>query len=263
MYSRKISVDLHREMLLIAENEAEQTKGKDVAYYQNDKIHLEDFDKDVMHNDSQAGEEYIFVLKGNGFGTYLMALDGESVASDVRLGDKTSKFFHMKLDDVNSGEIREVTNREAKKIVTNAVTNPEIEPRRRQLYDQLSEIVGKKESQTLRNTKMGFDFQPNPGDKSVIRLSVANNQTLIAHVLRTKIGEDKYGEQSVKKKSEYYYMQASEEVAKNLKDKPQYLSVDTTQKNYADIKKASELDYFKAKGIIVRQENTKEVGMLY
>lgn len=90
---------------------------------------------------------------------------------------------------------------------------------------------------------------------------VANGHTLIAHILRSKIGKDKYDEQSVKKVSAYYYMKASPEVIHNLKDKPQYLEVETTQKNYATITNSTRMKYIATQNMIDRKVNNTEVVM--
>lgn len=262
MYNRKISVDLFREMSLICRAEEENSKGKRIEYFQKDKISLDVFDKDVMLNDSQKGDEYIFIIKANGYGTHLMRADGESKASDMRLRDKWSKYFHMKLDGINSGEIMEVTNRDAKKIVSNSVNN-DMEPRRRGLIEQLDEITGRKIDNSLLHTKLGFEFQPNKGDKSLIRLSVGNGTTLIAHVLRTKMNNDPLGDVSVKKSDAYYYMDASQEVADSLKTAPRYFEVNTTEKNYAEIDECGEMNYFKAKNIVADKERTQEESFSY
>ncbi|MBD1577973.1 hypothetical protein HC723_16410 [Vibrio sp. S11_S32] len=81
-----------------------------VTHYKTDL----DVDKDVIENDAQAGDKYLWILKGNGCGTWLFRLGASSIVEQVvKSENENAVFYWVHVDSLNSGVIQRVTKKHA------------------------------------------------------------------------------------------------------------------------------------------------------
>jgi len=138
--------------------------------------HLNDLnkhDRDIVLNDMQKGDVWLWVLKSNGCGTYLLLLDGNvdrGFAS--RIKEEGAMLFLINVTGLDEGSIKPVDARMAEGMLDEAQFRGERVPRRLSLYNQITDLLDlKAKGVTLSSTKFCSDFSIAEGDISFIRLT--------------------------------------------------------------------------------------------
>lgn len=148
---------LYEELKEIAETERERTAGRNVAFFTHYQEDLYKLDHDELVNESQAGDTYIWVLKSNGCGTYLVRCNGSDVPGDVLSTlDEACQFYRIRCTGVNEGDIRQIT-RDAAQEIAKTTKEPEGRvPRRVEFFNAMHDLLGinPRQHTSLRATKL-------------------------------------------------------------------------------------------------------------
>ena len=168
-------------MLSTATEVKEQTKSRTtpLLHAHFDDIHTHD--KDIVLNDMQAGDHWLWIIKGNGCGTYLVLLDGKADVGFVsRAQDKNAMVFMVRVTGENEGVLTRIENEDAAGYIDQALVSKNRVPRRLTMYSQLSMLMRlDKLGVRLSETKLWSDFSVNKGDLSTLTISNKGGQLSI------------------------------------------------------------------------------------
>ncbi|MFS1427822.1 hypothetical protein LMH73_011865 [Vibrio splendidus] len=207
------------------------------------KIHSDDFyiqDKDVLENDTQAGDHYIAVLKGSGAGTHLNRCSSKDESNNytrITVGDAYggSRFFHIECAGHNKGTVTEVSQNEALKIACSHQDSPSRVSRRMSLNRRLESILGldpSSENTFSRLSHTTFSgFTGNDGEISAIKISadrLTGNATL--EVARTRVSPEN---ESAKMHAQYTVPLGIQKMADFIE--PKYFKAETKVWPYAEM----------------------------
>lgn len=231
---------IYKQLAKIAERLAKESEGKDVAYFNSYKKDLYEIDKDILANDSQAGDTYIWAVKANGCGTFMVRCQGDQESYTLKEAGDNSKFFRLRCTGINEGTVEEISYKQALRAYKDYPEPAGRVGRRRYMYEQLNQLLGLDESTgRLEHTLMGSEFSPKDGDRSVIKVS-GSGTWLKIDVVRPKISPPREHEVLCQKPSHFYYATKSYTGGNLVADGPKYFLLESQQDGYAKVTEASQ-----------------------
>ncbi|MBE8233135.1 MAG: hypothetical protein HAW67_05310 [Endozoicomonadaceae bacterium] len=187
---------LYEQMKKIGEGLAVVSKGSHVEYLKAYKDDLYVYDKDVMENDSQAGDRYLWEVKGSGAGTYCNLIQGEKMHMWERPED--SQFYLLNCTGINEGDISVISAEMAQQIHLKIPARENRVPRRLHLFSAMKEKLGV----NLRDSKFANDFNIKEDLEFAIKVTPKRNMEVeVTVVLLTD------GQVSPIKKHQLYHAQ--------------------------------------------------------
>lgn len=238
-----MSYNVYDKMVELAEKARVETAGSPnplFTHYQND---LFEIDKEVMEYDSQYGDQYVWAIKDNGCGTYLLRAGLKESAITIGTIPEKSRFFHIKTDGPNSGKIKQIDKTQAIELLMTVKEMPGRVPRRTHLYTHLENIIfpGDKAGHSVSRSKLTSEFTPRPGDKTAIKVTASSGSHITAvEVVRTKVAPNTDNDYRTIKKHEHYCYPQSIGARVAYHAAPKYFLLETTQQGFAKIEEISE-----------------------
>ncbi|KLV03406.1 hypothetical protein ABT56_20015 [Photobacterium aquae] len=89
-------------------------------YMEHQPETLSNVDREIIEKLSNAGEQYLWVIKSSGYGTQLMEIGLPAVCERVEEEDPQSLFYHLRLSDVNQGTIVKIAKSKAMELANSA-----------------------------------------------------------------------------------------------------------------------------------------------
>lgn len=259
---RDINMDIYKKLKQIAEKEEKRSKGSDVHFFENNKNDLYEIDKDILKNETQKGDTYVWALKSNGCGTFLVRCAGNEESHTLKTAGPDSKFLLLQFTDANEGNVSEISYEQA----LNAYKDyPEPEgrmPRRELLYKQLNDMLGIKDrNMRLELSRMGSEFNPRNGDRSIIKISTKDPNWITLDVVRPKIRPPgKYETLIQKPREQYFAVKTLDAIEKlNLRGKQnKVLLVESQANGFAKISNVTERMFNIAINSIEKEKNAAQ-----
>lgn len=181
-------MSLFDKLLGIAHTIVEETKNRDTPLLQSHFNDINQFDKDIVLNDMQAGDHWMWIIKSNGCGTYMFLLDGNvDIGFVSRLKDENSIVFMIRVTAENEGEVIRVKSGDALGYADRKMVLEGRIPRRLSMYSQLSDLMRlSKISVALSDTKLWCDFSVSKGDVSTLTI-IPNGSALSITIKRDRM----------------------------------------------------------------------------
>ena len=208
-------------------------------------------DKDNLELDSQAGDNWIGILKAGGAGTGLARCMSKSEDDNyariiVKDSFEGSRYFHIKATGNNEGTITEVNRDEALRLATSFET-PHRVPRRMSVNRRLEQVLGldaSSESTFSRLTHSSFgQFTGADGEISAFKVGFcrATSQGYV-EVARTRVNP----ENDTASMHKHYVVPIGIEKMTELSE-PKYFKVETKSWPYAEFTEISKRVFDNAK----------------
>lgn len=237
---------LLKQLISIAEERAEATKDSKRPLFQSQKNDLYGIDADVLANDSQAGDTYVWSLRGTSCGTNLTRFGSEDFETYIKCAPEGSEFYLLKCSGINEGTVKQISFDQALNLEDLGIkANEDRVPRRQHLYRQLNEILGLQGDEGLEYTVMGSEFAPNDGDKAAIRIQQSGHRQIAIDIVRTK-SHDYNGKVEQPRKAEARYYAPEKSInALDLKS-PTYFAIESQRSGNAKLSSISKNAFDKA-----------------
>lgn len=243
---------LFRQMKLIAESVALESKDTDRPLFKYCKDDLYDIDKDIIENDAVPGDEYIWSIRESGHGTDLYRLNGQKDL-DYLVGSsgERAKYFHIVVSEIGKGSLSPITRDKAIEL-TQRVANPQRVPRRYNFYKAMEHLIGLKAGVAFSNTfSMANSFYPGTGAVSLMKVEPIRGGLAIA---LDQIAPDSEGRGRGKSVSNIFDVRFLS-TSSATKDAPSFYRIKTPREGYAVIEELSERKY---KSALTRSKRLEE-----
>lgn len=234
-------MNIYKKLVDIAEKMAEQTKDNKVKYFSSYKNDLYERDEFTLMKEAEAGDTYIWSLKDNGCGTFLERCNNEPNVY-IQNSGFDNKFFLINCNGNGQGALKQISRDEALDAHINYPADKNKTRLMKNMYEALNEKIGLNTTESgLEMTKMGSEFSPKKGDKTVIRVSNSDN-TLKIDVVRIKTAIANEHEVLCQKSNETYYVgHYSTETKEILESGPMHLLIDSEDYGFAHIKETTDV----------------------
>ena len=237
-----VFMTLFDQITAIAKERAEATKDS-THPLMSAKLYSEadsEIDKDILENDSQKGDVYIWAMRGNGCGTDLTRYGNKHFETFVEQAPEGSEFYVLKCTDINEGTVKPITREKALKLGDLGYRiNEDRKPRREHLFAQLDNMLGfDGQNESLRHTVMGSEFSTESGDRSAIRFQKIGHDRVAITVVRSKC-YDHTGRPEKPSKPEATYYCPLKSMAKLDLSTPQHFAIESQRSGFA---KLTEID---------------------
>ena len=181
------TMSLYEKMLNIANEVVKETQDRTTPLLHAHLNDIHQSDKDVVLNDMQAGDHWMWIIKGNGCGTYLFLLDGQGDFGYKRsISDQNAIIYLVRVTAENQGEVSRVPNNEALGYTERKMVTDGRIPRRLTMFQQLSDLMRlDKVGVRLSETKIWCDFSVVHGDLST--LTISNNGGTLSITIERKV----------------------------------------------------------------------------
>lgn len=135
-------------------------------------------DRDVVKNDMQAGDSWLWVLKSNGCGTYLLLLDGNIYNGfDQRMKEEGTAIFLITVTGDDEGKIKPISAGTAIGMTHEVHHKPNRVPKRVDAYSVFTEFLDLKAMGVqLSDTRFWSDYSVSKGDVSYLKLSKSGTE---------------------------------------------------------------------------------------
>lgn len=226
---------LFEQIQAIGQERAEATKDSEYAYLSSRLYAKADMeiDEDILKNDSQPGDAYVWALRGNGCGTDLTRFGNPHFDTFITQAPEGSEFYLLKCTGINEGTVQKITREKALDLPSMGIkANPERVPRRRHLYEQLDEMLGFGGKWSARDSLMGSEFSPEKGDKTAIRIQRDNYRKIAIDVIRINTHDHNGKLEKPSKPEARYYVPETATSNMDLQ-KPKYFAIDSDRSGFA------------------------------
>lgn len=237
-----VFMTLFDQIKAIAEERAEATKDSKFALM-SAKLYSEadtETDKDILENDSQKGDVFVWAMRGNGCGTDLTRFGSTHFETFVEQSPEGSEFYVLQCTGINEGTVKKITREKALNLADMGYRFDENrQPRRERLFPQMDKMLGfDGENQSLRHTVMGSEFSTENGDRSALRIEKQGHDRVAITVVRTKKYDYRGKPEKPSKPEATYYCPVTSLGTIDL-SKPNYFAVESQRSGYA---KLTEID---------------------
>lgn len=264
-----MSESLYEKMVKIAEAANVETAHTDKPLFSHYKNDLYVIDKDMIENDSQSGDHYIWAIKDNGCGTYLNMTGFEQSKITIGTVPPDSRFYHITVYNEGRGEIEQINKEKALALIDIHKVNPHRVPRRTSLVEHLDRLAfpGGDEGYSVSKSRILSEFNPRPGDKTALMIAARKGaDNVVIQVLRTKMKPNDQDDSRVQKKIEEYYFPKTLTASTLYSEKPRFVVLETTQQGFAKIEEITEKMYKKevlkmARAKEREREKAEELGV--
>ncbi|KJG57075.1 hypothetical protein UA38_11920 [Photobacterium kishitanii] len=200
--------------------------------------YLTDIDKDVMLFDSQAGINFLWILKNSGAGTWLCQANQE--IKKLYLNDEpddSSEIYLITATGINQGHITKIDKKDALSYRYNEPLG--IIARRKFSSEVLSTIFC---GINIKETLLYNEWRTNPGEIVLLKIWYeTSNKTIFVDLYRKKICPFSYEDRINIQNKKRYHMPISIEMI-NFLDKQReakFFEIENTQQFYAKQKQIS------------------------
>jgi len=175
-------MSLFETMLAKASAAQQASAGTDFPLLTDNLDDVNKTDRDIVMNDMQKGDVWLWVLKNNGCGTWMILLDGNVYYDFAKhISEEGSKLFLIDVRGVNKGEIKSVSAEFAVSILDKCLHPQGRVARRETVYDSLTKLLDLETMGIqLSMTRLWSDFTVAKGDLSYIKLSISGGQVTFA-----------------------------------------------------------------------------------
>lgn len=233
---------LFEQIKAISEERAEATQNSKHALMSAKMYAKADLetDKDVLENDSQKGDVYVWAMRGNGCGTDLTRFGNMHFETFVEQSPEGSEFYLLHCTDINEGTVKPTTREKALNLSDMGYrVDPDRTPRREMLFPQLDKMLGfDGVNNSLRHTLMGSELSMENGDRAALQIQKQGQDKVAITVVRSKCF-DHNGKPEQPSKPEATYYAPLQAVAALGLSQTQYFAVEAQKSGYA---KLTEID---------------------
>lgn len=244
---------LHQQMDAIAKSlEGKETSSGNTFlsnYQQVDRA----LDKEWCDLDSQDGLSAIWVVKGNGAGTYLITAGKDQADAVINSMGEDSLFYHVDSDGINSGSVIQVDKKQAVDIALRPI-DPSIEPRRTNMLVGLEENL-KLEHAAIFHSAFASEVPSDEGAVYVVRAGLSGNGNAVLDVVATNKGVAEFAYGVHKKDRDTYFIPLTLEGARELIEGDKHMLITMGKSGNATIKEVGPEFFDRA----VRNNVNKEV----
>lgn len=197
-------------------------------------------DRDVVMNDMQAGDVWLWVLKSNGCGTYLLLLDGDMYSGfDKRIAEEGTKTFLIRVSGQDEGTIKPIKSDTAIGMLDKPYNKKNRVPRRLYADVVFAKLLDLSASgYRLSDTRFWCDFTVVGGDVSYIKLNQtgSNISFVVNRVVFTLSRSDI-------KKSLYYQFPVTDKLRELLCDGDKFFKFTASDNCHGAIEEVNQAEY--------------------
>lgn len=224
--------------------------------------HQEDLylhDKDTLEKDSQPGDHYVYIVKGNGCGTNIV-LTGDSVSKAlVEMQQSDSRFFLISCEDVNKGTVKELSHKAAIMAAEQYQKIEGREPSRKDIHYQMNSILGLNNETLIESwshTRMASEVSTIAGDQLAIKVAMSDTRHASIEMVRTKFGRaENEPNRDKQKRYEVYYAPVSAAKGMELMEGSKYYLIDRTDRIDAPIKEITKRVFDNARNKVLNPKH--------
>lgn len=220
-----------------------------------------EIDQDILENDSQKGDAYVWALRGNGCGTDLTRYGNPNFDVFVSQAPEGSEFYLLRCTGINEGTVEAITREQALNLDDMGIRADENrKPRRERLFPQLDAMLGFDGDQnSLSYTAMGSELSTEAGDKTALKIEKVDPGKVAITVIRSKCF-DHNGKPDTPRKPEATYFCPTTSLGTLDLAKPHYFAVESQRSGFAKLTDISKKAFDRARST-VRKENGLEPAL--
>lgn len=207
----------------LAGSSVDDDKQSSASFLERNQDDFFEKDREVIQNETLEGDQYIWILKGNGSGTSLDHSSEVCTEAKICSAHEKSKFYLISCSGMDSGEIEEISQEQALAIAKKNRGFFEHKPFRQYIVDVVSDYTGIDKLSIQEMSLFSETLNPTPDEK--IFLKFEYNEKMNKVIIDMAKPHVKEGGINKKKHGVFLFSAQDRAITDRLKKDDVYLSI--------------------------------------